>query len=383
LKVRRFTHSAKELGIGLMLMLVSSALILLLSEGAIRTFVPQQLILVRPDVWQPVDVLGWKFRPDVQTSINTGERTVTLRTDARGYRIGNAVPESPTRQVLLLGDSFMAAVQVEYEETVAGLMERELARALGESVRVLNTGVGGWDTPHYLLKAERLLVEERMPVDAVVIAVYLGNDIVSERIESYPSRTPVQRWSFRLPRSFNRSELIDSLARPTDDVLKRQSHLYILVKNRFDHLRTRLGLTEAYFPSVYLQTSLQSRRWTVTADILQDIASMAEEEGIGTLIVLIPSHFQVHTDALETHLEAFGIDRDSVVMDQPNVILGSELRRRGLVVVDTLEALRKAAASGQQTFGKIDTHLAPAGHAVVWETIEEKVREKMQYRPPL
>jgi hypothetical protein len=375
---RRFGHSATELGIGLALMLASLGLVLLLLEGAVRTIAPQQLILVRPDVWQPVDVLGWKFRPEVQTRINTGERTVTLRTDVQGYRVGSAVAENPSRQVLLLGDSFMAAIQTEYEETVAGLMERGLTGALGDRVRVLNTAVGGWDTPHYLLKAERVLVHRRTPVDAVVVAVYLGNDIVSDRIESYPPRSPVQRWSFRLPRSLERNELVDAIARPVDDTLKRWSHTYVLVKNRLDHLRTRFGLTEAYFPSVYLKSSLDSRRWTVTADMLQDIAALAEAQGIATLFVLIPSHFQVHTDALDAHLDTFGIDRDSVSMDQPNIVLGLEMRRRGLTVVDTLEALRHAAGSGHQTFGTVDTHLAPAGHAVIWEAIEEKVRELMQ-----
>src|SRR5207248_4215317 len=44
---------------------VSLALACGLGEMLVRIVAPQQLIVKRPDIWQPVDTLGWNHRPDV------------------------------------------------------------------------------------------------------------------------------------------------------------------------------------------------------------------------------------------------------------------------------------------------------------------------------
>src|SRR5262249_43497278 len=83
------------------------------AEVAVRIVAPQQLILKRADIWKPRDTLGWDHRPNVNTTINTGERTVQVRTDSDGFRIGRNDPPAGGSQVLLIGDSFAEALQVE------------------------------------------------------------------------------------------------------------------------------------------------------------------------------------------------------------------------------------------------------------------------------
>src|SRR5256714_14878773 len=80
-----------------------------LAELLVRLAAPQQLIVKRPDIWQPVDTLGWNHRPNVSTTINTGERTIHLYTDRDGFRVGRAGRVEAKRRILLLGDSFMEA----------------------------------------------------------------------------------------------------------------------------------------------------------------------------------------------------------------------------------------------------------------------------------
>src|SRR5690348_12662319 len=52
-----------------------------LAELLVRLVAPQQLIVRRPDIWEAVDTLGWVHRPDVNTTVNTGERAVHVYTD--------------------------------------------------------------------------------------------------------------------------------------------------------------------------------------------------------------------------------------------------------------------------------------------------------------
>jgi len=93
----------KNFAINLTLGLTSVALAFFLSEFAVRLIAPQQLILIRPDIWRPIDILGWAHIPSVNTTINTGDRTVRVLTDQDGFRVGRAGRVEADRRILLLG----------------------------------------------------------------------------------------------------------------------------------------------------------------------------------------------------------------------------------------------------------------------------------------
>jgi hypothetical protein len=136
-------------------------LMLLLSELVVRLAAPQQLIQIRPELWRSVDSLGWMKRPDVTVQMNTGERTVTIHTDRDGNRVGAAGRTEAPTQVLLVGDSFMEALQVNHEQTVAHLWEEASSRQLGRPIAVRNSGVAGWGPNQYLVRARQMLQRER------------------------------------------------------------------------------------------------------------------------------------------------------------------------------------------------------------------------------
>src|SRR2546421_5783302 len=91
-----------------------------LGELAVRWLAPQELIVKRPDIWRAVDTLGWVHWPELNTTINTGDRTVRLITDRDGFRVGAAGRGEGKKRVLLLGDSFMEAGEGELEPGRAG-----------------------------------------------------------------------------------------------------------------------------------------------------------------------------------------------------------------------------------------------------------------------
>src|SRR3989442_7554034 len=113
------------------LLLGSTMAALLLGEVVVRIVAPQQLIILRPDIWMPVDSVGLTFRPFVHSTINTGERPGHVVTDSQGFRVSAGGRPSARTRVLLIGDSFMAALQVEYEQSLAGLLEKGLKARLG------------------------------------------------------------------------------------------------------------------------------------------------------------------------------------------------------------------------------------------------------------
>jgi hypothetical protein len=355
------------------LLLGSLGVSLVLGEILIRLVAPQQLIEVRPDVYMPIDTLGWIFRPNQHTTINTGERTVHLFTDQDGFRVarGGRVDRRP--RVLLIGDSFMAALQVEYEQSLAGLVEKGLRERLGHPVGVRNAAQPGWDPPQYYLQSRSLL--SRDTFDLVVVAFYIGNDVVLHRADYLPPRTPDPRYALRFPTRPTWADLTVSVFRPINDWLKRRSHLFLFVKNHVQTLRMRVGLTAEYFPIEFLRSEATSPRWDVSADICRDIARLAGRRGIPTLFVLIPAPFQIDRAVFQQYNRGFRIDSGAVDLNQPTRLMAERLKARGLNVVDALPAFRAAYKRSAVLYGSIDRHLTPEGHRVLYDFLEPFLAE--------
>lgn len=348
------------------LLVASLGVAVVIAEVGVRIVAPQQLIMIRPDIWRAVDTLGWTKRPGVNARINTGERWTHIVTDRDGFRVGTAGRIEGARTVLLLGDSFMEALQVEYEQSVAGLLEARLPARLGQRVAVRNTGVAGWDPPQYYFQARQVLARDT--VDVVLVSIYLGNDVVSVRPDRIPPRRPTVIHRLRWPRSASWDGFVDAVLYPVNDWLKYRSHLYVLLKARVQTLRMRAGLTETDPPTHVLRSEAASPRWRVTAEICRDLAAEARAHGARTVFVLVPAPEQVDTALLSQYRRGFSLGE--VDPDQPTALLGAALHGERLAVVDALPAFRQGFAEGTRIYGNVDRHLTPAGHELLARVIE-------------
>ena len=337
------------------------------AEFLVRVIAPQQLIQIRPDIWQPADTVGWLVRPNLDTEINTGERTVSVRTDHEGYRIGRNGRSEGQRRVLLIGDSFMQALQVQYEESMAALLEADLSERSGVPVAMRNGGVDGWGPSQYFLRTRSLLARDSF--DLVIVAFYVGNDVVRYRRDLIEPRVHVKRSPFRVPRDLSRKEWTEALMLPLNDVLEVRSHLFLFLKNRFQNLRMRLGLSPAFFPDGFRLSEADEPRWNVTADLNLDLALAAAAHDTPVLFVLVPDPLQVDPAAFTQYIIGLGIDSTTVDLDQPNRILMSEFRSRGLNVIDALAEFRAAQRDEVKLYGTVDRHLSSAGHQELAEFV--------------
>lgn len=346
--------------LNLLLLAVTFGIALGAAEVAVRVIAPQQLIVARPDVWQPTDSLGWMFRPDLHTTVNTGEGTVQVYTDREGLRVDSTGRVAGSPRVLLIGDSFLAALQVEHEQSIAGVLQRELPGLVGRPVAVRNAGVAGWDPPQYLVRTRQMLARDSFGL--TVVFLYVGNDVVPVRPGHIPALEPAPKARWRLPSRLGGGEIKDALLRPANDFLEQHSHLFILAKTRLRGILTRMGLTAEYFPDEFRRSVATTPRWDVTADLCADIAQEGRRHKVPVVFVLIPTPWQVETGIWQQYLRSFGIDSSTVDLEQPNRLLGDRLRARGLQVMDPLPALRARAAAGAQLYGKVDRHFTALGH---------------------
>ena len=357
----------RALGINSALVLVSLAIATCAAELATRAIVPQQLIVLRSDVWEPADTLGWRTIGNLATSINTGERTVSLFTDDQGFRTGKQGRPKGAKRVLVLGDSFMAALQVEYEHSVPGFLESRLPEHLGEPVEVWNAGVPGWEPSQYLLRAKAVLPSA--PFDVVLISLYVGNDVVRRKVDAFERRAPALRHSLRFPRSLDLAELIDAVLYPINDFLEERSHLFVFAKKRAQTVMMKTGITAQYFPSEFLRSQANIPSWAATADICEEIASEARRHGARPIFFLIPAPFQVDSAEFHRFVRGFGIDTSAVDLEQPTARLRDELRERNLEVIDALPPLRRAHQAQGPQYGSVDDHLNQLGNRTVADAL--------------
>src|SRR5206468_11759513 len=101
-------------------------------------------------LWRPSRRVGWSLIPGVagesvvcEMGVEVARHRIAI--DADGHRDRVRDPGRPLRRrVLVLGDSFVEAVQVELPETFASLLEDEL------DVEMINAGVSGYATDNEL-----------------------------------------------------------------------------------------------------------------------------------------------------------------------------------------------------------------------------------------
>jgi hypothetical protein len=373
-EVRKSASRWTKIGANIVVLISSLCVGAGLAEVGVRLAAPQQLISLRPDLWQPADTVGWLRRPNVSADINTGERTVRLITDRDGFRVGEHGRSSGI-PVLLLGDSFMEALQVDYEQSFAGLIEQSLAKTSRQAVAVHNAGMGGWAPAQYLSHARALL--QREDYRLVITALYVGNDAVTKRTDYTPPRKTAERHRFRLPRSLTKTELVNATLLPINDAMEVRSHLFVMLRKQLETFRMKAGMSPNYFPPEFLKSEADSERWAIAADICKEIKELARAHGAQALFVLVPADFQVEPDNFYQHVRAFGIDTATVDLDQPSRRLSDELTARGLVVVDVLPRFRELRRTGEHLYGSVDKHLSPRGHQALTELVTPVAAELM------
>ena len=178
----RLLAKLKALAVKALLSLIVFALCITVSEIVVRLigYEPIYSVYSKPSIfWQHDPLLGWSHEPNSRgTYIGPKpwpvEFSTSVEINSAGLRGPEVAPLPPDGlRILFLGDSMVAAFEVESEETYAARIEEELARSLGVPVQVLNAGVRGYGTDQsYLYFRERGYNWEP---DAVVLA-YSRND---------------------------------------------------------------------------------------------------------------------------------------------------------------------------------------------------------------
>jgi lysophospholipase L1-like esterase len=150
--------------------------------------------------WRYDELLGWSHEPGASGEF-VGPRPwpIEFRARVSFNSLGLRGPEIPPRQpselrVLFSGDSIVAALEVDYEQTFVALLATMLRERLGVPVRTINAGVRGYGTDQdYLYFRDR---GWRLEPDLVVF-FHSSND-QSDNTTLHEMRRPFGKPAFSL-----------------------------------------------------------------------------------------------------------------------------------------------------------------------------------------
>lgn len=107
-----------------------------------------------PPMWKFDSAIGWTYSPNLRTWYVTPEFKSWVHINSNGlHDVERAYAKPPgSLRLLMLGDSFTAALEVPYEASYARRLERELRSHVAPlTPEVINGGVGGFATVNELL----------------------------------------------------------------------------------------------------------------------------------------------------------------------------------------------------------------------------------------
>jgi lysophospholipase L1-like esterase len=339
-------------------------------EAALRTWGSSEAAPSFQGLFEGDPDIGYRLKPGARTRFTTVEFSADIAINGDGFRDDEELgaKAADERRVLLLGDSLVLSVQVDFGRTFGELLERRLnSRGASPRYRVVNAGVQGYGPVEEQLYFRRIV--DRVRPDLVIVVLFVGND-AEEAVSSLPKLSGERSAATAAGES-----LVTRLRR----LVRRSMVLQILrlrVVAATDRVTPKLAPPEpplqsyAASPAPRIAEGLAISRRSV-----EDIASTAARAGATTMVALMPARFQVDDPDYSRLKEAVASAGGELVRDAASERFDRELAALPLPRIDLLTALRRALP-GPDLFYQETVHLTPRGHEVVAEALDRFVSEQ-------
>jgi hypothetical protein len=294
--------------------------------------------------------------------------------NSAGMRDGEHAPEKPAGvfRVLLLGDSFMEALQVPFEASLPSLLERSLTERTGKRVEVLNAGVSGWGTDDEL----RYLTEYglRYQPDLVVVAMTLHNDI-SDNLR--------QEWH-----TLHNGALVTQAVTPMSPMRYKIVQLKAFLATRFQlyqlwrrarhgrEIRQVGSQLQSHVVQLFLDPAPEkiAEGLDLTGHLLAAIRDTTTAAGGRVVVVLLPIIYQLSDTSFAGLVNSAGVPAQEMQIRKPQEVATRMADSLGIEVIDLLPRFRRWTAEGAAPlYLGWDGHWNSTGHRVAAEQITDQL----------
>ena len=357
------TTKPKDLLRNLGLLAGSMILSLVMAECVVRFLYPQQLA-----VWHTMPDGLVIHPPGLDTYLAEFKQQVRFNSLGMRDREHAADKAEGTTRVLVLGDSFMEALQVSFEESFSHRLESRLRKTLGPHVDVINCSVSGWGQDAQLAYLQKY--GRDLKPDLILVAMTLHNDVLDNMQGRFYSMAQGRLAPVSVPRisdwEYNTLRIKGYFA--------SRSHLWQLVR-KWKHLGEIREVASALDRHVLQvvqggdEPAELQRGWQVTSELLKGIRDAGKGLGAETAVMLIPLRYQLEPDSLRKFREAAGVTSGNAVVDRPQQLMKKLGREAGLEIIDLLPVFQSQTASAGHSRSDGSLHLQE-GH---WNTMGHRL----------
>ena len=343
---------------------------------------------------------GWRGKPYFTTTVATGHYVHDLVLNSRGmHDTEHQLSKTDgVYRILILGDSFVQAVQVREADTAHQILEDRLNKEWSfPTFEVISAGVGGWGTGQQLLyyRAEG---RDYQP-DLVILMLFLGNDvkdnlpgrgITANGLNHYspyfvltgagldpapwlhaPGLAPVTG-----EYSTGRKVLNSFLGK-----LYQSSRLYAQIEPLL-----ATAPVEASMLDFYLNNNGKfDYGLALTLALVKQLRTEVEQDGAEFGVVLISPMELIDflrmspAEREEIYARIPGLRRAKEI-PPPNQHLAKQLTQNGIRVLDLYPLFyQHLEVTGEPLYFEVDKHWNSAGNRLAGEAIYEWLREQMEW----
>ncbi len=356
----------------------------------------------RDSMAMPDERTIYRLRPGWESDYRQSEFATHVRINSRGLRDDETPYDRPAGvfRIALIGDSFIAALEVDRGETLADRLEAALnhdPRTAGSGLRyeVLNAGVPGYNTlnEYLLLRHEILryqpdlvlaaffmndvegLIDEGREVEGQVTTVAAGDDgHIRLDADGEPALITLPAADAAPPEASG----------PLDAWLTGHSKLYAVLRptgERFGPLARRAGnLIRRQDAPVFNEEAYAvnpghpgaAARLTALQDLTALMRDRVAEQGGALAAFVIPDSSQVYPERPRRYYVGFDLLADYWDVERLDREMAAFYRAEGIPYLLLSGPLGEAAASGGDLlYFQFDRHWTPAGHAAAADAVLE------------
>jgi hypothetical protein len=335
---------------------ISGILALGVAEVAVRFLMPQPTGITHQDRYG----LALHY-PGISRYLPLYKTEVSF--NSAGMRDREHTIEKPagTFRILVMGDSFMEAVQVPFESSFPSLLEAGLLGKSSRKIEVINAGVSGWGTDDALRYLT--MYGLRYQPDLVLITMTLHNDISDNlrqdwhRLEgdtlATQARAPMPWFAYQKVR--------------LKAFLSTRFQLYQLWRRVRHGKEIRQGGRQLASHVVQLFSTPSPEKITkgveLTDLLLHQVKRETEAAGGRMAVVFLPLKYQLSDSVWTDFVKSSELPADSLDIGKPQALIKPVIDTLGVPLVDLLPSFRQwVADTSAPLYLEWDGHWNEAGH---------------------
>lgn len=317
----------------------------------------------------------WEFFPDEELKykyeISTGicnpikelNKKFKVMSNNQGFIDDDFEFNEEDYNIFLIGDSFAACLESDYENCVHQKLEKDLKKEYGEKINIMNFGVSSYGSLAELAVLKKYKDEYKPKM--IILYFFAQNDIVENR--DYFTKNYVESPAKKIVRKVTPKTLLFVMTNGKNILDK------IFIKS--GNYRSKTGLEEQYAKNYEVYLEEYDNEWQelleIELEILSEIYNISLEENITLLHVAVTSPEQVYEEDWQALLETYPSLKDKTyILSKPNDIVMDFAEEKGIPHLDLVPLFKE---NPKYLHLPVDGHWTDEGQLFAGEKIKEYI----------